>query len=74
MKSTFENQPTWLDLDGPSAADLDAIEAEWPAIEAELMLLEDELDQLFPERLADFDIDVALGDETTFRFPTFSLS
>lgn len=31
------------DLDGPSAAELDAIEAEWPAIEAELALLDAEL-------------------------------
>ncbi|MCC3762455.1 DUF6284 family protein [Glycomyces sp. TRM65418] len=73
LNLTTINEPDWFDQE-PSFSELDAIEAEWPAIEAELSLLEDELHQLFPECLGDFDIDVALGDEVKFAFPTFSMS
>jgi hypothetical protein len=64
----------WFDQLEPTFADLDAIEIEWPAIEAELLELERELLGPAPERLVAFDIDRALGDTLTPGFPTFSLS
>lgn len=66
--------PDWFDQVEPSFADLDAIEIEWPAIEAELLELERELLGPAPERLVAFDIDRALGDTLTRGFPTFSVN
>jgi hypothetical protein len=67
-------EPDWFDQAEPTFADLDAIEIEWPAIEAELLELERELLGPAPERLVAFDIDRALGDTLAPGFPTFSLN
>jgi len=72
--TTFTEEEDWFDLVEPSYSDLDAIEIEWPAIEAELLELERELLGPAPERLIAFDIDRALGDTLTPGFPTFSQS
>ncbi|MEV3937314.1 DUF6284 family protein [Glycomyces sp. NPDC049804] len=63
----------WFDQE-PTFAELDAIEIEWPQIEAELMELELELSGPAPERLVAFDIDRALGDTLAPGFPTFSMN
>jgi hypothetical protein len=63
----------WFDQE-PTFADLDAIEIEWPQIEADLFALERELSGPAPERLVAYDIDRALGDTLVPGFPTFSLS
>ncbi|THV29650.1 DUF6284 family protein [Glycomyces paridis] len=68
------SEPEWFDQAEPTFADLDAIEIEWPAIEAELLELERELSGPAPERLVAFDIDCALGDTLAPGFATFSLN
>lgn len=72
--ATITDEPDWFDQAEPSFADLDAIEIEWPQIEAELMELEIELSGPAPERLVAFDIDRALGDTLVPGFPTFSVN
>jgi hypothetical protein len=70
--ATITEEPDWFDQLEPTFADLDAIEIEWPTIEAELLELERELLGPAPERLVAFDIDHALGDTLAPGFPTFS--
>ncbi|MQM26641.1 hypothetical protein [Glycomyces albidus] len=65
--------PDWLDGE-PSFSELDAIEIEWPQIEAGLAELDRALTGPAPERFVAFDIDRALGDTLAPGFPTFSLS
>ncbi|WP_335991692.1 hypothetical protein [Glycomyces sp. MUSA5-2] len=67
------DRPDWFDAE-PTVSDLDAIEIEWPGIEADLAELETALAGPAPERFVAFDIDRALGDTLASGFPTFSLS
>jgi len=72
MKTAIAS-PDWFDAE-PTFADLDAIEIEWPCIEADLAELDRAIGGSAPERFVAFDIDRALGDTLAPGFPTFSLS
>lgn len=67
------DRPDWFDAE-PTFADLDAIEIEWPRIEADLDELERALTGPAPERFVAFDLDRVLGDTLADGFPTFALS